>query len=97
VGRIPLYSYRVSCRISKKAGQVLETLLERIAYRRGKKPTGKILSRLILLTTAEQWEAVLNPLPKQHWRDLTSKEQKRILAEQALLSDKEKVRRWAEE
>jgi hypothetical protein len=85
VGRIPLYSYRVSCRILKKAGQVLETLLERIAYRCGKKPTGKILSRLILLTTPEQWQAVLNPLRKQKWQDITSKEQKQISAKRSLI------------
>ena len=76
---------------------MLERLLERIAYRNGKKPMGKILSRLILSATAEQWEAVLKPLLKQNWQDLTLEEQKRLLAKEALLSDREKVRRWAEE
>jgi hypothetical protein len=40
---------------------------------------------------------VLKSLPKQNWQDLTLKEQKRISAKEALLSDKEKLRRWADE
>jgi ATP-dependent DNA ligase len=54
MGRLPLYSLRVNCRISKRAGQVLNEALGRTTYRQ-KKPVGKMLSLLILKTPPETY------------------------------------------
>jgi hypothetical protein len=62
VGRIPLYSYRLSCRVSKGAGEIIETVLGRISYGK-KKPMGDILSRLILKTSDETWQEILKKFP----------------------------------
>jgi hypothetical protein len=82
VGRIPLYSYRLNCRISKRAGEIIETVLERISYPK-KKPMGKILSLLILKTSPETWEAIIKTLPPRTGA-LTMKEQERRRAEREI-------------
>jgi hypothetical protein len=82
VGRIPLYSYRLSCRVSKRAGEILERVLGRISYGR-KKPMGDILSLLIWKTSPETWEAIIKAMPPKTGT-LTPKEQKRRRAEREI-------------
>jgi hypothetical protein len=79
MGRVPLHSYRLSCRISKKSGEVLDTVLDRVDA-----PIGQVLSRLILKTPPEQWETIKKSFPPKSGRNLTLKEQKRRRAERAI-------------
>jgi hypothetical protein len=88
VGRIPLGSYRLNCRVSKRAGEILEGVFDRISYGR-KKPKGEILSRLILKTPPETWEAIIKTLPAKTWGSLTEKEFKRRVAERQIKATRE--------
>jgi hypothetical protein len=63
MGRIPLYSYRVNCRISKRAGERLDQVLDRTVERWKKRPVGKLLSLVILTMEPEVWQEVLRRLP----------------------------------
>jgi hypothetical protein len=83
MGRIPLYSYRLSCRISKGAGETIEEMLGRISYGR-KKPMGKILSLLIRKTSDETWQEILKKFSPKPWAELTKKEEKRRIAERQM-------------
>ena len=83
MGRIPLNSYRLSCRVSKRAGEILETLLGRISYGK-KKPMGNILSRLIMKTPPETWDVIIKTLPGRTGAPVTTKEFKRRGAERQI-------------
>src|SRR6266404_5125032 len=79
MGRLPLESLRVSCRINKSAGRLLINALSRIEWPGKKPPTGKLLSLLIMKTQPETWESVLKHFPKG--KVFTSREQRRRRAE----------------
>lgn len=81
MGRLPLYSQRVNCRISKRAGQILNEALDRTTTSWKKKPVGKMLTLLIMKTPPETWEAVLKLLPQKEGWALTAREQKRRRAQ----------------
>jgi hypothetical protein len=83
MGRIRLYSYRVSCRLSKGAGERIEELLGRISYGK-KRPMAKILNLLIQKTSDQTWQEILKKFPPKPWAELTMKEQKRRIAERQI-------------
>ena len=83
MGRIRQYSYRLSCRLWKKAGERLEEVLGRISYGK-KRPMAKILSRLILKASDETWQEILKQFPAKPWAELTEKEQKRRMVERKI-------------
>jgi hypothetical protein len=84
MGRLPLYSQRINCRISKRAGQILNEALDRTAASWKKKPVGKMLTLLIMKTPPETWEAVLKLLPQKEGWALTVREQKRRQAQRQI-------------
>jgi len=88
MGRIPLNSYRLSCRISKRAGEILETMLGRISYGK-KKPMGDILSPLIMKAPPETWEAIIKTFPPKSGGSLTMKDLKRMGAEREIRQTQE--------
>src|ERR1700730_15088900 len=94
MGRLPLESFRVSCRINKTAGRVLTEALSRVEWPAGKPPTGTLLSRLILKTSPETWESVLSQFPKG--RPFRSHEQRRRRAARLAREEKEWVDNWSE-
>jgi hypothetical protein len=55
------------------AGRIFTKALSRIEWPGGKAPTGALLSRLILKTSPETWQAVLDQFPKG--RPFKSREQ----------------------
>jgi hypothetical protein len=83
MGRIPLNSYRLSCRISKGAEETIAEMLGRISYGK-KKPMGQILNLLIRKTSDETWQEILKEFPAKPWAELTDKEQKRRIAERQI-------------
>ena len=88
MGRIPRNSYRLSCRIYKRAGERLEELLGRISYGK-KKPMGKLLSRLVLKASEETWQEILKEFPPKPWAELTKKEQERRIVERQVKAARE--------
>jgi len=75
MGRIPLESYRVNCRISKQAGKTLEELLRRMVWPGRKRPVGSVLSRLIMQTQPETWREILSHFETKPWK---ARDRKRV-------------------
>src|ERR1700751_4104350 len=88
MGRKRLFSRRVSCRISNKAGKILDVLHERIPYGR-KRPMAKILSFLIENASPETWQEIIRTFPRKSGPPSTTKEFKRRGAERQIRESQE--------
>ena len=66
MGRLPLKSRKITCRLTFGAGQRLDAALATLAHDKlGRPPTGALLSRLILDLSDPEWARIVRSLPQK--------------------------------
>jgi hypothetical protein len=93
MGRLPLKSRKITCRLTFGAGQRLDAALATLAHDKlGRPPTGALLSRLILDLSDPEWARIVRSLPQKPGILLKEVEPKRQVK-----MDRKFGRKWLEE
>jgi hypothetical protein len=89
MGRLPLGSKRISCRLTKLADQKLrKELAKLVPDKLGRPPTGALLSRLILNAEESDWARAMAKLPQKSRR---IEPDRKPTAEKAVFEQKQKL------
>jgi hypothetical protein len=93
MGRLPLKSKKITCRLTFRAGQRLDAALATLAHDKlGRPPTGALLSRLILDLSDPEWARIVRRLP--HKPGILQKE---VKPKRQVKMDRKFGRKWLEE